>query len=107
MDARSRYAVNSAPLGHGVHRITVQAVDTFGLRATSQVATISVVWPAYRQLAANVATNGEVVCCLGTLPGSNYVIEAASPMQDRPTWLPAFTNRATGTVMSFTNRLPC
>jgi hypothetical protein len=106
MDPRSRYALRSDPLGHGDHAITAQAVDAFGLRGTSQVVRIVIVKPGLLHMAANLATNGEVVCCMGAQPGSNYVIEAATLMHDHPAWAPHLTNRPAGDLFLFTNSLP-
>jgi hypothetical protein len=103
----SFYKVLSTPLTQGFHTITAEAIDLFGFRATSKVATVSLNWPELHHLHANLATNGEVVCCLGTSPGSNYVIEAAAEMRNNPPWQPYFTNLAIGTdVLLFTNSRP-
>ena len=104
----SGYRVVSLPLPQGTHALTAQAEDLFGYRATSQVATVTLLWPELNQLHANLATNREVVCCMGAQEGSNYVVEVAAMLRNQATvWQPYLTNRVTGTnLLIFTNHLP-
>jgi hypothetical protein len=97
------YRMDSTALTQGIHQITVQAVDVMGLRATSQVAQVTLTWPLLHELLAELNTNGEVVCCMGALLNSNYVMETAATLQNSNTaWQPYFTNQVTWTNLVFT-----
>ena len=103
-NAVRNWVVKTTPLAHGAHMITAQAIDSFGGRATSQVVAVTLKWPGLHQMHASLATNGDVVCCMGALLGSNYVVESATVLQPSNTlWHPYLTNLMTWTNLVFTN----
>ena len=99
------YGITSTALDHGVHLITAQALDSFGLSATSaQPTKITISYPTNLHiLRADIATNGDFVGCMCAYPGSNYVIETATNVQVPAPWLAYLTNQVVANVLSFTN----
>lgn len=104
LNPRSNWITRSEPLNHGSHRITVHAIDAFGLRATSRVEVLSVVWPSHLQMNADRIENGKIACCMGTEIGSTYLIERVSQIES-PIWSTFLSVKAEGNHVIFTNQV--
>jgi hypothetical protein len=91
----------------GNYRITARVVDTFELRADSpEEATMTLTWPAALELVADLDKNGDLICCMGTQPGSNYVIQSATTLREFTDWQDYLTNGPAGGILIFTNHPP-
>ena len=95
---------STAPLTFGQHHLSAQIVDTAGYRATSSVVTLNLKFPELHVLASELGPDGSLVCCMGALPGSNYVVETTSRLSGTPVWEPYLTNSSVGSLLIFTNR---
>jgi hypothetical protein len=100
------YLLKGPPFGHGDHFITAQAVDMFGLRATSQVATASVVWPSQLHVLRADLLGNDCVICMAALSGSNYLVQTATNLRSPIAWQPlvTVTNLVNGSILVVTNQ---
>jgi hypothetical protein len=98
------FAVLGASLGAGVHNIVARVVDTGGQSAVSATAQVTLLGPALNQMMATRLSNGELLGCMGTQPGSNYVIYAGTNLQNTSNWQPVLTNRPSGGLLLFPNQ---
>jgi len=101
--ANPPYAMQSPRLDHGDHPITAQAIDKFGLSATSQVATVSVLWPSQLHVLRADLQSNDCVICMAALNGSNYVVQTTTNLQSPVVWQPLVTNLVNGSVLVVTN----
>jgi uncharacterized Zn-binding protein involved in type VI secretion len=99
------YRTTGIALGFGTNLIGAEALDNFGLTATSAtLATVFIHYPTnLNVLRADLATNGDFVGCMCAYSGSNYVVDVTTNLASQMPWQPYITNRASGNAVAFTN----
>ncbi|MCC7376891.1 MAG: LamG domain-containing protein [Verrucomicrobiales bacterium] len=102
-DSNKAWSAKSSPLAHGLHQLSAQVVDAFGLRATSQVEVLDLVRPTLLEMHTDQTSTGETACCMGTVPGDMYTFESA-PTMPSAIWTSFMTIQAEATLFVFTNR---
>lgn len=94
---------SSVPLNYGLHSVRAEGIDRFGLRASSASSLLTLKRPDVLVMHANLATDGQIVCCMGTESGNDYIFEASPWVHGTVTWEPFATNHALSELLSFTN----